>query len=89
MGFTTPAEAQQAILTALNNFHRASDGKLFEPVQKWSQILFFCIEMYVAYVLIGKARDQIPARWIQKIPRIFLSDIGEQNERWKNNDTSF
>ena len=34
MGFTTPAEAQKAILTALNNFHRASDGKLFEPVKK-------------------------------------------------------
>jgi len=34
MGFTTPGEAQKAILTALNNFHRASDGKLFEPVKK-------------------------------------------------------
>ena len=33
MGFTTPAEAQKRILTALNNFHRASDGKLFEPVK--------------------------------------------------------
>ena len=33
LGFTTPQEAQKAILTALNNFHRASDGKLFEPVK--------------------------------------------------------
>ena len=34
MGFTTPQEAQKSILVALNNFHRASDGKLFEPQKK-------------------------------------------------------
>lgn len=34
MGFTTKQDAQKAILVALNNFHRASDGRLFEPAKK-------------------------------------------------------
>jgi len=31
LGLISPQEAQTAILKALNNFNRASDGKLFEP----------------------------------------------------------
>jgi hypothetical protein len=34
MGFTSAPEAQRRILIALNNFHRASDGRLFEPAKK-------------------------------------------------------
>ena len=34
VGFTTKQDAQRAILVALNNFHRASDGRLFEPAKK-------------------------------------------------------
>lgn len=37
MGFTTSSEAQKAILIALNNFQKASAGKLFEPEKKQSQ----------------------------------------------------